>query len=50
MENQPFLMEISKPLARSAMKRDGLPADIKNTEEEVLVSPESHLDNIEKKE
>lgn len=37
MENQPIEMEISKPLAMSAMKRDNLEKEVEKPIEEVPV-------------
>jgi hypothetical protein len=48
MENQPMI-EIPKPLAMSAMKRDGLPADEIVEEVKEPVKVEGSLEKIEEK-
>lgn len=49
MENQPFMLEFSKPLARSALKRDALSMEIEKTEDRNLIDLEGQLDKIEEK-
>jgi hypothetical protein len=49
MENLPFMLEFSKPLARSALKRDVLSMEIEKTEDGDLVDLKSQLDKIEEK-
>lgn len=46
MENQPIAIEIPKPLAMSAIKREASQASIENTEEISPVKVEGKLENI----
>jgi hypothetical protein len=50
MENQPIMIEGMKPLAMSAMKRDGLPNDIEKLGEEVPVKIEGQAEEVLEKE